>query len=127
MDQHLEPTGQVAGQDVGSTKVVGGERGGGEGTAGAVQYFSLLILFLFIWLKLDLKSSLSAGEFGPQSKGSQDLVAWVLPGWMLSSWHPSASLCEPLPWKRVIWYGGNQDFISLFSYVLHFRHLGFNR
>ena len=101
MDQHLEPTGQVAGQDIGSAKAVGGERGGGEGTAEAAQDFSLLISLLFIWLKLDLKSSLSTAEFGPQGKESQSLAARVQPARMWSSRHPSASIGEPLPWKRV--------------------------
>lgn len=97
MDLHLEPMGQVAGQDIGSAKAVGGERGGGEGTAGAAQDFSLLVPLLFIWVKLDLRSSLSTAEFGPQGKGSQGLAARVLPAWMLSSRHPSAPICEPLP------------------------------
>lgn len=58
VDQHLEPTGWVPGQNVGSAKVIGGETGR-EGAAGAAEDFSLLISLLFIWFKLDLKSSLS--------------------------------------------------------------------
>lgn len=68
MDLRLEPMGQVAGQEIGSAKAVGGERGGGEGTAGAAQDFSLLVPLLFIWVKLDLRSSLSTAVWSSRQR-----------------------------------------------------------